>query len=270
MSNKQESPKFNAQYIDQLLSGPSAGKAPEPPAEVPAPEPPKTQPTATRHPRRWILILTAFLVAVVSLCLLLPDLSANLRSAELQVRAEEAYSQLVSQQSHHFKLYRVVERAGEDRLTDQQESWVWGSNHLYITKGSGSSVSYDLERSGHVFRKEVSPEDPDAKWVYHGSTHYETASRPKTLADANYTIHSVRGTLTGTEVTYLKNESKDAQLTLKFNWDGTLVGITVFRKTNTVPYLKAEYTLLQTDSKEIHDKIKEAYSEAIQDKVNQK
>lgn len=268
MKSNQESP-FNAEYIDQLLSGASADKVPEVLTEQPMKLPKKCRPTPKERPHRWILILTAVLAAFLVLSLSLPELVAAVGSNRWQARAEEAYSELIGASSHHLKLHHIVERVGEARQEQQSERWIWRNDHLYITKESGRSVSYELERSGHRFRKKVSPEDPDAKWIYQGSTHYETISRPKTLAEANYTIHSVHGTLTGTEVTCLKNGSKNEKITFRFDWDGTLVGFTVFRKTDSVPYLKAEYTLLQTDSKEILDKIKEAYREAIQDKANQ-
>lgn len=268
MSNKQESPEFSVQYIDQLLSGPSASKAPAPPAEAPAPEPPKNRPTATRHPRRWILILTAFLVTVVSLCLLLPDLSANLRSAELQARAEEAYSQLVDQSSHHFKLHQVTEHEGEERQEYWSERWVFVRNHLYITqKAKDTSTTYELVRADHHYSKTVTPEDPDAKWVYHGmgSSIDTTYNRPGTLAEAKYTFLSIRGTLAGPEVTYLKDHFTYTTLTLKFDWNGTLVSITGHRKKDSVSYSQAEYTLLPADAKEINSMIRDIYKEASQE-----
>ena len=267
MSNKQESPEFNAQYIDHLLSGLSAGKAPEVPAEQPMEQPEKCRRTRKQRPHSWILILAATLAAFLVLSLFLPELIAAVGSNRWQATAEEAYSELVGKSSHHFKLHHTVERAGEDRQAYRSENWAWVNNHLYITQESKETVSYELVRNSHHYSKEVTPEDPDAEWVYHGSMIDTKANRPKTLAEANYTFFSVRGTLTGTEVTYLKNESKDAQLTLKFNWDGTLVGITVFRKTNRAPYWKDEYTLLQTDSEEISNKIRDTYKEAIHDKV---
>ena len=67
MQNKQESPAFNAEYIDRLLSGASADKVPEVPTEQPMKLPKKCRPTPKERPHRWILILTAILAVVLIL-----------------------------------------------------------------------------------------------------------------------------------------------------------------------------------------------------------
>lgn len=268
MSNKQESPEFSAQYIDQLLSDASADKVPEVPTEQPMKLPKKCRPTPKERPHRWILILTAVLAAFLVLSLFLPELVAAVGSNRWQARAEEAYSQLVDQSSHHFKLHQVTEREGEERQEYWSERWVFVRNHLYITqKAKDTSTTYELVRADHHYSKTVTPEDPDAKWVYHGmgSSIDTTYNRPGTLAEAKYTFHSIRGTLAGPEVTYLKDHFTYTTLTLKFDWDGTLVSITGHRKKDSVSYSQAEYTLLPADAKEINSMIRDIYKEASQE-----
>ena len=267
MKSKQESP-FNAEYIDQLLSGASADKVPEVPTEQPMKLPKKCRPTPKERPHKWILILTAVLAAFLVLSLSLPELVAAVGSNRWQARAEEAYSQLGDQSSHHFKLHQVTEREGEERQEYWSERWVFVNNHLYITqKAKDTSTIYELVRADHHYSKTVTPENPDAKWVYHGmgSSIDTTYNNPDTLAEANYTFLSIRGTLTGPEVTYLKDHFTYTTLTLKFDWDGTLVSITGHRKKDSVSYSQAEYTLLPADAKEINSMIRDIYKEASQE-----
>lgn len=262
MSNKQESPEFNAQYIDQLLSGPSVGKAPEPPAEAPAPEPPKTRPTATRHPRRWILILTAFLVAVVSLCLLLPDLLANAQSDRWQARCKEAYAELMSKQ-RPFLI--EVQRYHESEKTSEESTvthWQYGKDYLTV-ETSKEKTTHQLAIGNRVFVKTDTPDNPDGIWKTFDIFIGTGSDAPKTFSNLDHALPSIRATLLRVDVTFSQVNASGIAQTICFHFDpfGKLLGINTTIAGDSVSR-QQNLTVLSTNPEKIKSAIQKAYEEA--------
>ena len=210
-----------------------------------------------------ILIPAVILSVVLILGILVPDLVANLSANHWQDKTEKTYNQMVYDPMHHYKL-TIKRETTEGKQTRQRECWLWNRNHLYITREEGDALAYELVVNSDIYKKIVTPENPDVPWGPKGSV-IDADTTTKTFQERNWVFSRISGTLAGPEVTYVKSGPQNIQVTFRFNWDGTLTGITASLRSERVPYREDVYTFLETDDKEIRDTIKEAFNEATKE-----
>ena len=254
MSNKQESPEFSAQYIDHLLSGTSAGKAPAPPAELPKPK--------SKKFRCKPLLLLAAAALILLLCLILPNILANAQSDRWQTRCKEAYAGLISEQ-HPFLI--EVQRYHESEKTSEESTvthWQYGKDYLTV-ETSKEKTTHRLAMGNRVFVKTDTSDNPDGIWKPFDIFIGTGSDAPKTFSNLDHALPSIRATLLRVDVTFSQvNTSGIAQtICFHFNPFGKLLGINTTIAGDTVSR-QQNLTVLSTNPEKIKSAIQKAYNEA--------
>lgn len=258
-----ELPEFNAEYIDKLFSLDMKGKITE--ILAPAEETfRRTDPAETPEPkvkksRRKPILLLAAVALIVLLCLTLPNILANVQADRWQKRCEEAYLALVSQGIYHYKR---TSPGGE--YVSETEIWIHGDNQLSISDWvSFDQIRIELWMGPHRYSKVIEGENTHSKWKFKGSAVRVTEEYSDTLADGKYIRSTIRGSFTGTEVTFRHEKYGYKKLTFHFDASGTLVGLSAKSSTEGKPSTTV-YTFLPTAEEEILATIQKYYEEATQ------
>ena len=241
-------PEMSTEYIEYLFSG----KKPKKPI-----------------PKKRLLILGASVLVATILCLFLPSLLAGLFPHSWQERAEKAYEELVARDAYHVAYQQTLREAGKDpEISERYESWVYGNNSLNITHHSKDHRSYRLYMGGSLYKREVTPEDPDAPWKFMTSVMGGgNLERPKTLDASRYVFSEVQGGITGVQVTYTREDVEGVSLTFCFDLFGKLTGITVGRETPEEQMSGfVQYTIFYDTKEEIIEYVSQCHLEAIKSK----
>jgi hypothetical protein len=241
-------PEMSTEYIEYLFSG----KKPKKPI-----------------PKKRLLILGASVLVAAVLCLFLPSLLAGLFPHSWQARAEKAYAELVARDAYHVAYQQTLREAGKDpEISERYESWLYGNNSLNITHHSKDHRSYRLCMGSSLYKREVTPENPDAPWKYVTSIYgYDRVEYPKTLEASSYAFSKVQGGITGVQVTYTREDVEGVSLTFCFDLFGKLTGLTVSRESLELQQSAAvQYTIFDDTKEEIVEYISQCHQEAIKSK----
>jgi hypothetical protein len=241
-------PEMSTEYIEYLFSG----KKPKKPI-----------------PKKLLLILGALVLVATILCLFLPSLLAGLFPHSWQERAEKAYEELVARDAYHVAYQQTLREAGKDpEISERYESWLYGNNSLNITHHSKDHRSYRLCMGSSLYKREVTPENPDAPWKYVTSIYgYDRVEYPKTLEASSYAFSKVQGGITGVQVTYTREDVEGVSLTFCFDLFGKLTGLTVSRESMELQQSAAvQYTIFDDTKEEIVEYISQCHQEAIKSK----
>lgn len=278
----QELPEFTPEYIDQLFSStfpkPKPERTPEavPPAEQKEPvftaakaaamqetETEEYEPEPKKVWRKPLLILAAAVVTVV-LCMnilnAIANAKANANSDQWQARCEETYVELISRKAYHYTRQITI-----GANTKNAEIWHHGSKQLSISDWASPGQKYiELFVNQIRYTKLIEADGSSFKWKHKADTSWIVDTTPKTLAEGKYILESIRGSLSGTEVTFKKDLRGSAdRLIFHFDAGGNFTALSETGRLEMENYTRL-YTFLPTSDEEILATILKYHEDATQ------